>query len=191
MYTWIKYCIRCIVLCRGIGKQTDRFELNWNRYISRPLLLTLINDSACIFLLFKSELRDFLEKRESISINMASRINRVASFPFPPYLILTVFQLSSFSHVFIKRTKISKADLHFSESCSIIPEYDPLDHDRLRVTYSASLYVERLQRELWKFESSFYEWFIRKLVDFRMNILSDGYSSKRWVLVFLATVLYS
>lgn len=81
---------------------------------------------------------------------MASRINRVGSFPFPPYLILTVFQLSSFSHVFIKRTKISKADLHFSESCSIISEYDPLDHDRLHVTYSASLYVEPLQRELWE-----------------------------------------
>lgn len=76
---------------------------------------------------------------------MASRINRVGSFPILSYLILTVFQLCSFFYVFIKRIKISEADLHFSESCSIIPEYDSLDHDRLHVTYSASLYIERLQ----------------------------------------------
>lgn len=44
-------------------------------------------------------------------------------------------QFCSFFYVFIKRIKISAADLHFSESYSIITEYDSLDHDRLHVTF--------------------------------------------------------
>lgn len=99
MYTWIKYCIRCIVLCRGVGKQTDRFELNWNRYISRSLLLTLINDSAC-YPFYSNRNWEIFWKKESPLDGMASRINRVGSFTILPYLILTVFQLCSFLPLF-------------------------------------------------------------------------------------------
>lgn len=58
---------------------------------------------------------------------------------------------------------------------------------RIPRVYTLNVYSENYE----SLRVSFYEWFIRKLIDFRMNILSDGYSSKRWVLVFLATVLYS